>query len=236
MSGERDQILTLLTDNHGVIKCYYKGAKKGFGRDIISIQPLAFSEFELFSGKGGYSVDSASIIDPFLEVATDIELCSLALYLGELTALFYPERGDGQSIRLYLNTLHAIRQRKSDIRLIKASYELRITAMSGFLPSIDECRICGCDIEYGRFNCLEGGMSCESCGGEGFPVSKGTYAAIKHIISAKTENLYSFSLAEEATKQLSDVCESYALTNVDYIPESIKYYRSIERTLNESKF
>ena len=59
--GEQDKIVTVLTDELGVIRAFVRRAKNIKSPKCASTGLLCYSELSVFENKGVYSIDEASI-------------------------------------------------------------------------------------------------------------------------------------------------------------------------------
>ena len=80
----------------------------------------------------------------FFALAGDIEKYALSCYLNELTtALTVPDFDNPALCRLLLYALYALEGGKRDPELVKAAFEWRIMAESGYAPDLTSCGVCG---------------------------------------------------------------------------------------------
>lgn len=91
-----------------------------------------------------YTVREAESKNVFHGIASSIEGMSLAMYMAEMAAALSPTGEEAEKeLRLLLNCLYMLSEKKADLRVIKAVFELRTMSECGFLPQLVYCRGCG---------------------------------------------------------------------------------------------
>ena len=118
---ESDRIITLLTPGLGVISA--------------SAQSSLRLKSKLFSACGLFCYSEFVLVP---------EGMSLAMYMAEMASALSPTGDEAaKELRLLLNCFYMISEKKADLRVIKAVFELRTMSECGFLPQLVYCRDCG---------------------------------------------------------------------------------------------
>lgn len=145
--GDFDRYLTALTEDGRRIEILCKNARRGKKQNPAARQ-LCYSEFILSDRGGRYTLRDADLVHSFFALAGDIEKYALSCYLNELTtALTVPDFDNPALCRLLLYALYALEGGKRDPALVKAAFEWRIMAESGYAPDLTSCGVCGEVIE-----------------------------------------------------------------------------------------
>lgn len=232
-----DRILTILTRDHGVLTAYANGANRVKAKLSASTELLCYSQFVLFSGRGRCVVDSADTIHIFFKLRADLEKLSLASYMAELCKELAPQKEQAPGeLSLLLNSLSFIESEKRERPVLKAIFELRLLTLAGYMPNLVGCSRCG---EYGGemlFFPLLGELICVNCATEeekhaGRPLSAGVLQAMRHIIYAPPEKLFAFKLSPPGLKTLGELCELYLLAQLEKMPRTLVYYKSLANGL-----
>ena len=136
---ETDRILTVLTADRGKIPLIARGARRKNSRLAAACQMPAYSELTIFKRGSWYMLDEASPIELFDGLGRDIELLALAAWFCELTeAVCAEETPCPEILSLLLNALYALCRTGKDPRLVKAAFQFRLMALSGFEPLAEE--------------------------------------------------------------------------------------------------
>lgn len=227
---DNDQILTVLTKEHGLMTLKARGVRSRSSRLKGACQLLAYSEFTVFENRGFHTIDEANAIQMFPELRTDIELLSLASYFAQVAEVLSQEdMPNPELLSLTLNALYALCRRLCTPELVKAAFELRAACLGGYTPELSGCAICG-DPEPDRFDVRGGILCCASCSaGEGLrlPVSPGSLAAMRYLVSCDAKRLFSFRLEGRAVKELCDLTEAYLQTQLERGFYTLDFYKSL---------
>ncbi len=233
--GEADRIITILTREKGIVRASARGARRVNSRLSTATRLFCYSDFTLFKGREKYIIDEAEPLEFFLGVNRELEKLALAQYFAQLCGFLTPEEEPAELfLRLILNALHFIENGERPLQLIKAAFELRLLTMSGYMPDIVACRICGAyESETMYLEPQTGSLLCDNCLGQAerelgrIPLSKGALAAMRHAIYADFERLFSFSLPEPALSELANAAQSYLLCRVERSFTTLEFYNEI---------
>ena len=227
---DNDQILTVLTKEHGLMTLKARGVRSRSSRLKGACQLLAYSEFTDFEHRGFHTIDEANAIQMFPELRTDIELLSLASYFAQVAEVLSQEdMPNPELLSLTLNALYALCRRLCTPELVKAAFELRAACLGGYTPELSGCAVCG-DPEPDRFDVRGGILCCASCSaGEGLrlPVSPGSLAAMRYLVSCDAKRLFAFRLEGRAVKELCDLTETYLQTQLERGFYTLDFYKSL---------
>jgi len=250
--NENDKYLTVLCEEYGKISFKAAGVRNYKSKFIASAQPFAYSEFTLFRTPTFTRMNEAQVIESFYGIRLDLASLALAVYLADIAAVICVGESldDGNILRLLLNTLHIISNKKMPNKIIKAVFELRALTKSGFMPNLDECEVC----ERKRFDddiviffdVIGGNLICGDCvgklnqsGEDGeywgsdtnlqkklVRISSDVLNVMKFITTVRDEKLFSFVLHDDVVNEFSTVCEKYLLEQIGMNIDSLKYYKS----------
>lgn len=231
-TGESDRVLSLLTPQHGVISAIAKGSLRLKSKLFSATGLFCYSEFTLFEGKTMFVVDEAEVHEVFFGLHEDIEAMALAMYLSELTATFSPTGEEAAAqLRLLLNTLHLLSNKRRAPRLLKAAFELRTLAQSGFLPDLVACADCMCyRANAFCFDFDSAQILCEDCAAkQGLPCNtdEAALSAMRHIAYSDDSALFNFALPDETLRQLGAVVEQYTFVCIDKPLKSLDFLKTV---------
>lgn len=229
---ESDKILTVLTPR-GKLPVVAKGARSRKSRVTACTQLLAYSELTLHESRGWQYLAEGSTLELFGGVRGDIELLGLASYFAELTeAAALEDTESGALLSLLLNALYALGTLRRPQALVKAAFELKLTALIGFEPLADACAYCGNpEPEDPVLDVREGVVCCGKCGkgerGLAMPLSPGALAALRRALYGEAKRLYSFSLAGPDLKKLGDASEAYVHAVLERGFGTLDFYKGL---------
>jgi len=227
---ENDRLITLLTKDKGILKAFAGGALKLSSKHHAATGFLTYSSVLLVQSKDTYRVTESEPINLFYDLRNSIETLSLAGYFCELAVFLAPTEEDAEVyLRLLLNAFHLLCEKKRSIHLVKAVTELRMASLHGYMPDLQECNNCGefKDVKM-NLHLLEGNILCDNCtNGERIKLSEGLLAALRHIIYADDNKIFSFSLSDEGLKALSDITEMYIKTQIGRHFDTLDFFKSV---------
>ena len=218
---EADYILNILTDSLGRIAVVARGARRKGSRIAAGSELLAFSELVLYQRGNWYYLDEASTISLFDGIRQDIELLSLASYFAEMTECVTAEDEPVPEIlSLLLNSLYALDTLQKPQSIVKAAFELKLLALSGYNP------------KEPVFDAQQGVLLCRECAGHGggglLPLDAGSFAAMRHVLFSEPKRMLSFSLSGETEKRFAAACEVFAQVQLDRRFKTLDFYKSMK--------
>ena len=229
---ESDKILTILTETEGKISAKARGVARTRSKLAAATQLLCFSELTLFGNKGLWTINEATTVEQFRGLRGDIELLALGSYIAELLeAVSDEDCPEPEILQLGLNSLYALASGLFPPEQVKAAFELRLMALSGFEPLADGCAVCGRpEPENPVLDVVHGVVCCAACrekGGLAMPLSPAALAALRHVLYCPDKKLYSFTLDTPALRQLGQAAEVYVTVQLERSFRTLDYYKSI---------
>ena len=164
--NDRDALLTVLTQKYGKLTVKARGLRRKNSPLTAVCQLLAFGEFTVFEYRGQYTINEAHVLNLFQGLRADMESLALASYFAQVAEVLSQEDYPTPELQsLLLNCLYMISEKKTDLRVIKAVFELRTMSECGFMPQIVCCRDCGTYDEGDAFylDAQEGHLLCANC-------------------------------------------------------------------------
>ena len=230
---ETDRILTVLTADMGKIPLIARGARRKNSRLAASCQMPAYSEMTLYRRGNWYFLDEAAPVEVFDGLGRDIELLALAAWFCELTeAVCAEETPCPEVLSLLLNGLYALCYSGKNSQLIKAAFQFRLMALSGFEALAEGCAVCGePHIKVPVLDVYGGFIACNTCksagGGLRLPLTEGALAALRHVLYGEAKRLYSFTLDEESLRSLDQAGEAFIAAQLERSFRTLDYYKSL---------
>ena len=156
---DSDAVITVYTDNYGIIPLYVRGYKKITGRNVLACQLFDVSEF-LFDLKNGHmsTLKSAYLKNDHAGLKADYDKLTAASVIAE-AARYLGSETDYRILKKLLELLESIDQNYLCINLMLCAV-LRANGMS---PEVDRCARCGSQNDIISFSIKEGGFLCRSC-------------------------------------------------------------------------
>lgn len=227
---EDDRLLTVLTEDCGVVSAVARNANKPRAKLTSSTELFCYSRLTLFRYRDSITVDSAEEEASFFGLRSDLAALALASYIAELCCELAPrEEAAPEYLRLALNTLHLLGSKKKSAAFVKPVFELRLLTMAGYMPDLTGCAVCDAFEGEMRFSISRGELTCANCPQDMSAVAlmPGVLAAMRHILYSESERLFSFTLSEEGVRALGEICERYLLYHLQRGFHSLEFYHSV---------
>ena len=228
---DSDRILTVLSDKLGRITVKVRGASRKNSPLSSASQLFCCSDMVLFEKDGRYTLNEAHITEQFEGLRADLHAMSLASYFAEVLSSQEEDEAAGSSelLRLSLNCLYALASGKYYRELVKAAFELRFVALSGYEPDLSSCALCGCLLsgdtralpEKGEIYCLE-------CAPRfGVELSLSALTAARHFVSCELKKLLQVSLTRQDARDLSEFSGRYLKSCLERGFKTLDFYYSL---------
>ncbi len=233
--GERDKLVTALTESHGVVKGFAHGAKDIKSSKSSATGLLSYSRLTLHKRRDSYLIGDAKTIKIFSGIRKSIENMYLAQYFCELSGAVCPKEQEAKKqLSLILNALYLLSENKKELSVVKPCVELRLMCLSGYMPDIMMCRECG---EYEKdvmmFLPKIGQLICKDClekeedNNLKIKLNISTLTAMRHCCYCDAEKLFSFSLPEKDLKTLNFCSEEYIKFILERDFKTLRFLKTI---------
>ena len=245
--GERDRILTLYTDELGLISVMANGSRSLKSRSLVATELFCYSRFILNKRSDRYTVKEVELIESFFDLRTDVTKIALAGYACEVMAHVGTENmPEPDLLRLSLNTLYAIAKEKAPHPQIKGAFEMRAAAILGFMPELAVCDMCGEEGDDVALDVMNGSVRCADCRREAEEnpplftesdaaratilclLTSSARAALFYVLRAPLEKILSFRLDNDSDMQsFSYAAETYLLNHLERSFKNLEFYKAL---------
>jgi DNA repair protein RecO (recombination protein O) len=242
---ETDRLITVYTEELGIITALARGARSLKSRKLASTQQFCYGSFVLYGREDKLWVKEASLIESFYSIRNSIEGLALAMYICEVVENVATSEPDRDILRLTLNSLFAISQGTYDLCKVKAGFEIRLASILGFMPDVVFCSRCGRGDGEFFFDVMAGAMECAEChklsalGGERLAMehessilcilSEAAKTALCYCIYSPLEKLFSFCVAEDDMRLFARAAEEYLLNHLERGFKTLNFYNEVKR-------
>ncbi len=257
--GDRDRYLTVLTAERGRITILSKGGRSVRSNQIPVSQLFTYANFEYYR-RGDFNIlKGGTAYQPFYALGLNIDRLNLASYLCDVTREMTDEGEEAEDIlRLLLNCIYAISHDLYPQYRIKAAFELRMAAMSGYAPDLDGCTHCGAsDREAMYLDVMNGALVCSECISEHTPkqrtwtpsqyddireastlcpLTPAALNAMRYVLLAPIERILSFDLKDKEDADLfAAAAQTYLLSHLGRSFDSLDFYQTLRRERTDTK-
>ena len=240
MIKDGNKVITVLTRDKGVIRAFVNGVDNIRSSKATATGLVTYSQFEVYSNsKGKYVIDDVHAKDVFMPLRNDMKKLALAQYFCELSGQFAPrETNAEETLRLILNSLYMIANDKRSCEQIKCIFELRLMAVSGYMPDLVGCMECGSfEDDEMRFLPESGQMICGKClkndedkthTQTSMFIGQTLTKAMRHCVYSEFGKLFSFRISDRAAAALGEVTEKYCTLHTDKPLRTLEFYKQVK--------
>lgn len=230
---EADRILTLLTDTDGKLTAKARGALRKSSKTAAATQQLTYAEMTLFGNRGRWTVNEATVKEPFTGLREEMERLALGAYFAECMEAFSVEdQPEPELLQLGLNSLYALSRGLGSQEKIKAAFELRLMCLTGYTPELSACGVCGKEPEEPLLSIDRGRVFCRDCAqtvGERAELGRDALEAMRYVCTAPPRQMLRFELGDDGVLKLGDAAERYLLRRAERGFSALDYWKQFRR-------
>lgn len=245
--GENNCFLDILTNEFGIIETVVHAFRKPTGKNTSGAELFTYGTYcvsrRTTSSGVKYTLNSCEVKFSFFDLSKDLRRFSLAAYFAEVADFVVTrEQPQNDIVRFFAITLFELARENSDIDLIKAVFELKLTALSGFMPDVTACSGCGCyEKNIMHFIYDSNALMCDDCAREAHLLSTQNHYlslsptllyAIRYAIFSDISKVYKGRLFDVGNNQKDyrNFCafaEKYITNQLERTFGTLGYYRNI---------
>lgn len=236
--GDNKKYIRVLTDTLGTVSVIVYGAGSVKSKYMSAVKPFSYSNFLLTKKGEGYTLKEAALEKSFFMLGSDPKKLALASYIVNVSEHVSSMGEDGgELLSLTLNALYVLCETDRPEATVKAAFELKCAAVTGFAPSLIACSACGCEVSDGGvlFRIYDGNIVCRDCAEKApaneyeitYSISASVLAAMRYITYSPIKKVFSFSLDSFEMATLSDLSEKYLLTRTETDFPALRIYKSL---------
>ena len=240
---ESDRLITIFTEEMGVLSAMAQGARSLKSRKMSSTMQFCYSRFILYKKGEHYYVREAELIESFFDLRSSIEDLALAAYIADVLSDVTVAAEERELLRLSLNSLYAIANKKYELSKIKAAFEIRAASILGFMPDVLACSSCGERLGNFYFDIMGGSIKCFLCNERESSsikepespheshivriLSEGAKIALGYCIYAPLEKLFSFKISGEDMDLFAKAAEDYLINQLERSFKTLDFYKEV---------
>lgn len=182
--GEADRIVTMLSRRNGKIRAVAKGVRRTSSRFGSRLEPFMVADVQLYQGRSLDIVQQAESLGAYgADIAVDYERFTAASAMVETADRLSESEATSDQYLLLVGGLRSLARGEHAARSILDSYLLRVMALSGWAPALEDCARCGAAGPHAHFGPQLGGTVCDACAPAGSPsVSASVLALLRALM------------------------------------------------------
>ena len=214
--AEADCVLHLYTLERGRVGAIAKGIRKTTSRFGGRLEPFSHVEVLLHEGRGELqTVRSADLIHSHDRSRSDgYRLAVGHIGLEAMLRLFVEPEGNAAAFHALtrfldlLDRVEAILPAQPALDPLVLSFQLKLLWLSGYLPHLASCAVCGDERPLVGFSAQAGGGVCAECRNGSVLLSADGFEAIRGLLERPLAGAGDLTLGADALRQCLRVIES----------------------------
>ncbi|GAA3949135.1 DNA repair protein RecO [Microbacterium soli] len=229
--GEADRIVTLLSRRNGRIRAVAKGVRRTSSKFGARLEPFMVADLQLYRGRSLDIVQQADSLGAYgADIVVDYERFTAASAMVETADRLNEAEATASQYLLLVGGLRSLSRGEHEPRSILDSYLLRVMALSGWAPSLDDCARCGAPGPHAHFGPQLGGAVCDECAPAGSPrIAASTLALLSALMSGDWEAVDTASPADAAAA--AGTVAAYAQWHLERGIRSLEHVAGADRPL-----
>jgi DNA repair protein RecO (recombination protein O) len=178
--GEADRIVVLCTAGRGKVRAVAKGVRKTTSRFGGRLEPTSHVALQLYEGRSLDTITQAETIDHNGAIRSDLDRLGKANAVLEVVDQVAQEGEPNPALyRMVVGALRALSAH--DAPLLVPAFFLKLLALEGSAPLLDECAACGAGTDLVAFDLTVGGALCRDHR-SGVPVSEDALRLCRRVL------------------------------------------------------
>jgi len=233
--GEADKIITLFTREYGKTNMVAKGVRKAKSKLVGGTPIFTYGQYmyhQSRENKLGVLCQYA-LKEPFRALREDLKKLAAAAYVVELADEMLPEAEvNERAFILLLTTLHLLQSQ--DAAIVLRVYEMRLLAILGLQPHLEDCAECGLALERAgdfRFSPRLGGIVCQACARQdafAMRLSRETVRMLQQFLRVNLQKLSILRPSPTAQREAERVLRAYISFQLEKKLKSIDFLRAVD--------
>lgn len=165
--GEADKVITIITEKKGKVAAVAKGIRRTKSRFGARLEPFTDLELIIHEGRNLSTITQAEIVRLFDGVTGALDKINYGYAMIEMVdKMSVEDHPDPRIYRMLIKALDLLDKVRNGSELILATFDVKLLALTGFMPNLLECVVCsGKDKRFTDFSLSQGGVICKSCAG-----------------------------------------------------------------------
>ena len=200
-AGEYDRRVVLLTRERGRIACFARGARRPGNPLMAATLPFCFGTYRIRPGRNANVLVEAKLQNFFEGLRGDIEAACYASYFSEILRHVTRENNDEAALLLLaFQSFRALESGRIPNRLVRAVFEIRTVVIEGEFrpPEAPD------------------------------PFSASALQAVRHIMQAPIQKLYTFAVSDSVLAELENVAKVAIQRSLGCRFESLEILRALQ--------
>ncbi|MFW6308558.1 MAG: DNA repair protein RecO [bacterium] len=231
--GEADKIITFYSKDRGKVRAVANNVRKTNSRMSGLVLPFSYNRIKIYRGSSLDKINQVQVKYSFSKLREDLSRMAYATYMAEIVEkVGMEDDSEPQIFSLLLSTFHKmVDLPEKKLGYLNLTFKLRILAVIGFKPELEDCAECGQKINISSRNVFDialGGLLCEQCSSGGnkdnkINLSGEVYQIIKMVYDSGLKFPKNLQLSRKGFKQLENLLDKFIKYHLDIYLKSQEF-------------
>ena len=227
--SETSKLLKIITKEYGLISVMAKGAKTLKSKLRSVTTKLTYAEFQIYYKENKIStLVCADIIDPLINIKSDLLKISYASFILELTEQVMKQCNEKAIFDLLANTILKI-ENNYDPLVITNILELKYLSYLGVKPELDSCSVCG-NTNVLTISTNKGGFACKNCHTNEKIVNPKTIKILRMLYYVDISKITKVDISDNIKEEIDSFINEYYDRYTGLYLKSKKFLKSIKNS------
>ena len=238
--GEADKIITFYTKDYGKVRAVAKGVRKSRSSMSGIVLPFNYNYMTFYQSGSLDRINQVKNIFSFSKLREDLTKMAYASFMAESIEKVGLENDPNQALfSLLLSSFHQLLKTDQEFIYIELSFKIRLLAILGLKPELDNCISCNKELIYYKKNIFDikhGGLLCKDCYKkivEGSVIEKyilfgESVQVIKSLFVTGLQPLPNLKISKQAYEQLDELINKFIQYHLDLKLKSFDFLNMIK--------
>lgn len=223
INGRR--MVLLFSKKYGKISAGTSINEKGRSKSALAMRPFTYGRYELYKNRDSYNINGADVVKSYYKIGEDVEKYMYCSYILEFTEKLIPEDAAAPKIfEMVIDFFDMMENRNKKYDTLILAFQVKALQLSGSMPNIQECVLCGERQNIVAFDVKNGGILCEKCFAQKgknenhaliFPVNFVIVDILKFILASPIQSFENLAMGADSLRTLKQVIKSYVAYHLD---------------------
>ena len=213
------RMLVMFSEEKGKISVASGYGASGRNKSALAYKPFTLGKYELYKGREIYSIDKAETLKSYFSIGEDVDKYMCGSYVLEFMDKLLEEEAPSPKLFLLLNEFfELIEKRPREYLFLVRAFQIKAIQLSGYMPELDRCVVCGRKEGPFVFGVEAGGVVCANCTkdiGLIYKVDSGIIDKIKYIAANPLRKMGNLYLDEPSLSVISELIKRYIAYHMD---------------------
>ena len=199
---DNDKIVSIFTQDFGVISAKIKGVKKGNAKLKFAALPFCYAQFNLATREEMSVITNAVEVESYFKLTQNYDALIIGSAILELVSMVGPSCETEVLFYALIKALHTLAEFTTHHSIVWVRFMLGILKVSGYQLNLQACAKCNKHMKEAFVEPKNGALVCAACAPFGaVEVSSELFDMLRGMIKVDFDNLGQFAITKLQEKE-----------------------------------